>query len=381
MSTISEKMKFDEFGPEKIIEVYDSKIKMHGFLVIDNTALGPGKGGIRMTPTVSVEEVFRLARTMTWKCSIAGLRFGGAKSGIVANPRKISMDEKKALIKAFARALKPVSPNLYIAAPDVNTGKEDMRWYAEANGSWKSCTGKPESMCYKPGERCGIPHEFGSTGYGVAVATRVAAEHAGIDLENSTVAIEGFGNVGSFTSRFLSEFGVKIVAVSDSKGCIYNPDGLDYKKLLKVKKETRSVINYKPGKKLSGDKLFGLPIDILIPAALSDSININNMNKIKARIIVEAANIPTTPGIEEVFHKIGILVVPDFIANAGGVISSYAEYKGYHLKKMFTLVENKIKRNTKIVLKRSKKENIKPRDAALKTAKERVRKTMEKKTT
>jgi len=381
MSTITEKIKFDDFGPEMILEVYDSKTKMHGFLVIDNTALGPGKGGIRMTPTVSIEEVFRLARTMTWKCSITNLSFGGAKSGIVANPKKISKDEKRVLIKAFARALKPVSPRLYIAAPDVNTGEEEMRWYAEANGSWRSCTGKPKNMCYKPGERCGIPHEFGSTGFGVAVATRVAAEHDGVDLESSSIAIEGFGNVGSFTSKFLSESGAMIVAVSDSKGCIYNPDGLDYEKLMKVKKETRSVINYKPGKKISTEELFGLPVDILIPAALSDSININNMNKIKARIIVEAANIPTTPRIEEIFHRKGILVVPDFVANAGGVISSYAEYKGYHLKKMFTLVENKIKRNTKIVLKRSDKENIKPRDAALKTAKERVRKAMEKKTT
>ncbi|MBI4018356.1 MAG: Glu/Leu/Phe/Val dehydrogenase [Candidatus Aenigmarchaeota archaeon] len=366
----------DEFGPEKIVEVYDPKTKMRGVLIIDNTALGPGKGGIRMTPSVSKEEVFRLGRTMTWKCSLAGLPFGGAKSGIIADPKKMSLEERKAQVQAFARALKPLSPRQYIAAPDVNTAEQEMKWYAEANGSWKSCTGKPANMCVKPGEKCGIPHEYGSTGFGVAAATRVAAAFAGIDIRGAAFAVEGFGNVGTFASKHLEQSGAKLVAASDSKGCIYNPDGVDAGKLLDVKEKTGSVINYKPGKVLKNEELFLLGVDIIIPAALPDVINAGNADRIKAKIIVEGANIPATPEIEARLHKRGILVVPDFVANAGGVISSYAEWRGYNPKRMFELVENKITRNTKRVLEHARKTGAAPRDAAMNLAFERVRKAM-----
>jgi glutamate dehydrogenase (NAD(P)+) len=371
----------DEWGPEMILEVYDPKTKLQGVLVIDSLVLGPGKGGIRMTPTVTTEEVFRLARTMTWKCAMADLPFGGAKSGIRADPKKISKEEKKALIQAFARALKPVCPKYYIAAPDVNTGEEEMRWFAEANGSWKACTGKPVDMCVKPGEKCGIPHEFGSTGFGAAHATVIAVNHLNLNLKDVTVAIEGFGNVGSFAAKFLLEWGAKVVAVSDSKGCIYNPDGLDFSRLSEVKRQTKSVINYKPGEVLSNDKIFELPVDVLMPAALSDVITKDNVDKIKARIVVEAANIPMSVEMEKILHDRGVLVVPDFVANAGGVISSYAEWKGYYPKKaekVFKLIENKIKKNTKMVLDKAKKEGILPRDAAMQIAKERVREAMGK---
>ncbi|MEM1586168.1 MAG: Glu/Leu/Phe/Val dehydrogenase dimerization domain-containing protein [Candidatus Bathyarchaeia archaeon] len=175
----------DEWGPEKVLQVYDPRTQMRGILVIDNTALGPGKGGIRMTPTVDVEEAFRLARTMTWKCALAELPFGGAKSGIIADPKKISKEEKISLIRAFAMAIKPLSPSQYIAGPDINTGEEEMAVYAMANGNLSSCTGKPANMCVRPGEKCGIPHEYGSTAYGVFHATMVASEHVGLDLKKS----------------------------------------------------------------------------------------------------------------------------------------------------------------------------------------------------
>ncbi|MBI2547319.1 MAG: Glu/Leu/Phe/Val dehydrogenase [Candidatus Aenigmarchaeota archaeon] len=371
----------DEFGPEYVIEVYDKKVGLKGVLVIDNTNLGPGKGGIRMTPTVDVTEVFRLARTMTWKNALAGLPFGGAKAGIKASPEDIKNKErKKALIQAFSKALKPVVPKLYIAGPDINTGEEEMKWFFEANGNWRACTGKPANVCMKlfgkGGEKCGIPHEYGSTGFGVAHATVAAANHIGLDINGAAVAIEGFGNVGTFASKHLSDFGAKIIAVSDSKGVIYNEDGLDTKKLYNIKQRTGSVVNYKPGKVLPNKEIFELPVDILIPGALPDVITKDNFDKVKAKIVVEAANIPTTPELEEIMHKKGILVVPDFVANAGGVISSYAEYRGYNPKKMFELVEQKIKRNVKIVLERAEKENVKPRDAALKIAKERVGKKL-----
>lgn len=369
----------DEFGPEYVIEIYDKKVGLKGILILDSLALGPGKGGIRMTPTVDVAEVFRLARTMTWKNALAELPFGGAKAGIKASPEDIKNKErKKALVQAFSKALKPLVPKKYIAGPDVNTGEQEMQWFFEANDDWRSCTGKPATVCMrlfgKPGEKCGIPHEFGSTGFGVAHASVVAANHTGLDIKGSTIAIEGFGNVGTFASKYLTDFGAKIIAVSDSRGTIYNQDGLDVEKLYDVKEKTGSVVNYKPGKVLPNKEIFELPVDILIPAALPDVITKNNVGNVRAKIVVEASNIPATPEIEVILHKKGILVVPDFVANAGGVISSYAEYRGYNPKKMFGLVERKIKRNVKIVLQRAKKDNVEPRDTALKIAQERVMK-------
>ncbi len=366
----------DEFGPEMVVKVYDPKTGLKGVLVIDSTALGPGKGGIRMTPSVNAEEVFRLARTMTWKCSLAGLPFGGAKSGIIADPKKISKDQKKALMQAFAVALKPLSEK-YIAAPDVNTAEEEMRWYAEVAG-WNSCTGKPADMCLSPG-KCGIPHEFGSTGFGVAHSTAVAVEHLGKQIKGMTVAIEGFGNVGSFAAKHLSEMGATIVAVSDSKGCIYNKGGIDISNLSEIKKNTGSVTNYKPGIILDNEELFALPVDILIPSALPDVINEKNVERIKASIIVEGANIPAKPEIEEILDELGILVIPDFVANAGGVISSYAEYNGMSPKEMLELVKDKIRENTAIVLDEAKENNLLPRDAAMQIAQRRVREAMGKK--
>ena len=368
----------DQWGPEKVLQVYDPHTKMQGILVIDNTALGPGKGGIRMTRTVSVREVFRLARTMTWKCALAELPFGGAKSGIIVDPKKISKETKLDLIRAFAVALKPLSPSHYIAAPDINTGEEEMAAYALANGSLRSCTGKPSHMCVRPGERCGIPHEYGSTGYGVFHAARVSAEHIAIDLKEASIAVDGFGNVGSFLVKYLSEFGAKVVAVSDSRGCIYNPAGLDYEKLKKVKEETGSVINYEPGQVLKHEELFELPVDILVPASIPDVINEKNVDDIRAKLIVEAANIPITYENERELHEKGVLIVPDIIANAGGVISSYAEYMGENPERMFEMVEEKIVKNVRLVLKKAEEEDIPPREAALKTAQERVSAAMEK---
>ncbi|MBI2971619.1 MAG: Glu/Leu/Phe/Val dehydrogenase [Candidatus Aenigmarchaeota archaeon] len=373
----------DEFGPEMIVEVHSHKAGLKGVLVLDSTALGPGKGGIRMTPTVDVEEVFRLARTMTWKNALAGLPFGGAKAGIITDPKKITKEQKKELMYAFAKALKPLSPKKYIAGPDVNTSEEEMKWYAEANGDWRSCTGKPANVCMKlfgkPGEKCGIPHEYGSTGFGVAHAAVVAAEHAGVDIKGATIAIEGFGNVGTFTAQHLADFGAKIVAVSDSKGVIYDVDGIDVKKLLGVKSSSGSVINYRHGKVLPNKDIFMLPVDILIPSALPDVITKDNVHNVKAKIVVEAANIPMTEDMEDILHKRGILVVPDFVANAGGVISSYAEYRGYNPKRMFGLVERRIRKNVKSVLARARKERVKPRDAAMQVAIGRVRKAMQRK--
>ncbi|MFH1256338.1 MAG: Glu/Leu/Phe/Val dehydrogenase [Candidatus Diapherotrites archaeon] len=359
-------VEFDVFGPERIIEVYNARVGMRGILVIDNTALGPGKGGIRMTPTVDREEVFKLARTMTWKNALADLPFGGAKSGIIADDRKMSQKKKQEIVASFSKALKNACPSLYIAAPDINMAEEEMRIFANANGSLKSCTGKPADMG-------GLPHELGSTGFGVYHAALVALKHKGMGVKGVEIAVEGFGNVGTFAAKFLTEQGAKLVAVSDSKGCMFNHgDGIDFKELEKVKAETGSVINYKRGEKLACEEIVDSHVDLLITAAMPNLITEQNYSGIKASIVVEGSNIPATREIEEKMAKAGILVVPDFVANAGGVISSYVEFKGGTAKTMFKLVEEKISKNTELVLKQSEKTGKSPRETAFEIAKKRV---------
>lgn len=363
----------DEWGPEKILQVYDPKTGMKGVLVIDNTTLGPGKGGIRMMSTVTTEEIFNLARTMTWKCALAKIPFGGAKSGIISDPKQITAEKKIDLIRAFSRSLKRLCPSLYVAAPDINTGEKEMAVFAEANGSMKSTTGKPAHMCVKPGIKCGIPHEYGSTALGVVQSAFTAANYIDdLNIDNSTVAIEGFGNVGSFVAEYFSQIDVKVIAVSDSKGCIYNPNGLNYEKLLDVKAKTGSVINYRPGKVLENRELLELNVDILVPAAIPYVITEKNVELVKAKLVVEAANLPIHPQIEKILDNRGILVVPDILANAGGVISSYAEYRGYNPKRMLELVQRKIRQNTIKVIETALSKDINLRDVAMNIAKERI---------
>ena len=354
----------DEFGPAYIVKVYDPKIDLKGILVIDNLAFGPGKGGIRMAPTVTEEEIFRLARTMTWKNVLAGIPFGGAKSGIIYDSSK--KQDKKMLIQAFARAIKEFLPNKYIAGPDVNTGELEMKWFVEAVKDRKAATGKPKKLG-------GLPHELGSTGFGVAQATKVAAQILKLDLKKVTVAVEGFGNVGSFAFKHLKEMGAKIVAVSDSRGTAFFKGGLDYEKLKHVKDRGKSVSDYGEGAKMTREAIFALPADILVLATVTDVINEKNKNAVQAKIIVEGSNIPMRENIEDELFKRGIVIVPDFVANAGGVISSYAEYKGYSIARMFKLVEEKMTATTKAVLTESLNKHKNPRAVALDLAIKRIK--------
>jgi glutamate dehydrogenase/leucine dehydrogenase len=356
-------MNFDEFGPEKIIEVYDPKTGMHGFTVIHNTKFGPGKGGIRMTPTVTKEEVAKLAEVMTYKCALAELPFGGAKSGIIANPKEISLEKKYEIVKAFSNALKIICPKYYVAAPDMNMGEKEMDIFAKENTDLSSCTGKSTELN-------GLPHELGSTGFGVFKSCLVALKHLNLDPKKITFAVEGFGNVGWFAVKFLTEVGANLKAVSDSKGCIYNENGIDFNEISKIKKQTGSVINYK-GEKID---ILDADVDVLITAAVPDLIKESDVNKLKVKLIVQGSNIPMTTKVEDLLHEKNILIIPDFVANSGGVISSYVEYINGKEEEMFKLIEEKIEKNTNLVLKRSVEKNIKPRDAALEIAKERIRK-------
>lgn len=366
----------DEFGPEYVINIYDPELKMEGFLVIDNTVLGPGKGGIRMTPNVTAEEVFRLARTMTFKNSLADLPFGGAKAGIVWNGG--SPELKKKFIQSFARSIKLLTPKKYIGAPDVNTGEQEMKWFVEATGNWRSATGKPANLCMevfgKKSEKCGIPHEFGSTGFGVAKTTETAAKMLKIDINGAKIAIHGFGNVGTFAYEFLTQMGAKIIALADTNATIYEKDGFNKDKIEKIIKDRKSLIEYPYGEKISAGKFWEIPTDILIPASVTNVINNENKDKIQTKLIVEAGNIPMSEEIEREFFAKGIWVVPDFIANAGGVISSYAEHRGYNPKKMMETIDAKITKNVKLILKKSIGENKNPRDVGMQIAINRINK-------
>ncbi len=330
-------------SPEMIVEVADDAIGMRGILVVDNTKRGVGKGGIRMTPTVTKDEVMRLAATMTLKNAIADLPFGGAKSGIIATKDVIENPKlKKAYMQAFANAIKPLLKTKYIAGPDVNTTEKEMQWFAEAVKDRKTVTGKPKKLG-------GLPHELGSTGYGVSIATRIALEHLNIPLKGARIAIDGEGNVGSFVKKFLTKWGANIVATANSKRTLM-ADGTERPRA----------------------DIFTMDVDVLVPASVTDVINDSNKANIKAKIIVEGANIPMNEATEEYFFKKGVLIVPDFVANAGGVISSYAEYKGFKAEKMFTLVEQKVSKATEAVLNRSLKQKKNPRAVATEIALERV---------
>lgn len=358
-------MKFDGYGPEKVIQVHNPKAGLKGFLVIDNTSLGPGKGGIRMTPSVTVDEVSKLARAMTWKCAMAELPFGGAKGGIQCDSDFPPKEKRAELMEAFAEKLKGIVPKQYVSAPDMNVGEEEMRIFSETIGSKKACTGKPVELG-------GIPHELGSTGFGVFHATKVGAEHIGMDLNNATVAIEGFGEVGGFAGKFLSEAGAILVGISDIKGLLYNRDGLDYKKLIKARDELGSIVEY-DGKadKRDNHDIIGLDVDILVTAAVPDLVKLHEVNEVRANLIVEGSNIPMTQEVEARLADKGKLVIPDFVANAGGVISSYVEFIEGTPEQMFEMVEEKITKNTKQMLEKAG-DKAYTRATALEIAKKRV---------
>lgn len=352
----------DALGPEKILYLYDPKTAMKGIVVVDNTARGPSIGGVRIALDVTTEEVARLARAMTLKNSAADIQHGGGKSAIIADPK---VNNKSELIRAFARAIADLED--YIPGPDMGTKEKDMVIFYTEMGR---VVGLPKDLG-------GIPlDEIGSTGYGVSIATGIACEYLEMKLDESTVAIEGFGAVGKATAKYLSNRGAKIVAVSDSKGTIYNPEGIDYNELLRVKAVTGAVRNYENGRVLNTRDLFRLPVDILIPGARPDVITKNNVDELKSSLIVEAANIPATEEAEQILAKRGVLVIPDFIANSGGVITAAVEYRGGTAEEAFDLIRLKITSNAQEILDLVFNQKMLPREAAERIAKQRIHNAM-----
>jgi len=297
-----------------------------GYRVQHNNARGPYKGGIRYHPDVTLEEVTALAILMTWKTAVVDLPFGGAKGGVKCNPKEMSRSEIERLTRRYTAAIADViGPHIDIPAPDVYTDPQTMAWIMDTYSQLKGAP-TPEIVTGKPVHVGGSEGREEATSYGVAVCVREAAKKFKIPFKNASIAIQGYGNVGYNAARILHDWGAKIVAVSDSKGGILCRDGLIPEKVMEHKKKTRSVVNFQGAENISNEELLELDVDFLIPAAIEEQITIKNADRIKARVIVEGANGPTTSEADKILAERGIKVVPDILANAGGVTVSYLEW-------------------------------------------------------
>ncbi|MBI2099246.1 Glu/Leu/Phe/Val dehydrogenase [Candidatus Uhrbacteria bacterium] len=299
---------------------------LEGYRVQYSSARGPYKGGIRYHEQTDIDEVKALAFWMTIKCAVVNIPLGGGKGGVTINPKKLSKAELERLTRAFTRTIADIiGPEKDIPAPDVNTTPEIMAWIRD---EYEKITGHPT-----PGVVTGKPIEAGgSAGRGTATAQggffvfEAALKKMALDPESSTVVIQGFGNAGATAAKILSHHGYKVIGVSDSQGGIWDENGLDIKELLKHKEETGTVADFKNAKNISNRELLELPCGVLIPSALENQITGSNAAAVKAKIVLELANGPTTPEADEILEKRGILVVPDVLANAGGVAVSYFEW-------------------------------------------------------
>ncbi len=351
----------DDLGPRKQLFVWDAASGLRAVVAVDNVACGPAIGGVRMAPDVSAEEAFRLARAMTLKNAAAGLPHGGGKSVIFADPRAPAR-EKERRIRAFASAIRDLVE--YIPGPDMGTDETCMAWIHDEIGR---AVGLPPAFG-------GIPLDaIGATGLGLAVAGEVAQEFAGIRLDGARVAVQGFGAVGRHAARFLAEKGARLVAAADSKGTVCDPAGLDVAALCALRDAGRSVVDHPRGEKRAAEAVIDVPCEIWIPAARPDVITVANVGRLSARLVLEGANIPITPDAEAVLHARGVVVVPDFIANAGGVICASVEYHGGSERAALEGIREKIAANTRRVLEASRRSGAPPREAAVALALERVR--------
>ena len=320
----------------------DGKIlHLNAFVVRHNDSLGPAKGGIRMTPTVTADEVAGLAMEMTWKTALIGVPFGGGKSGIRIDPSGLTPDSKETIIRSFVRgAQRHIGPEIYIPAPDMGTNEEDMGHIRDciAYSSGTSIT----SGCFvtgKPAILGGIVGRREATGKGVVYAIQTACEHLGVNIEQMRVAVQGFGNVGSVVTSEIARLGVKVVAVADITGGTVNMAGLDVNALTEYVQTSGGVKGFEGGKDIDSQAMLEADCDILIPAATGSVITEANAGQIKARIIAEGANAPTTPQADEILDRKGIFVIPDILCNAGGVFVSYLEYTQETQREQTTLAE------------------------------------------
>jgi glutamate dehydrogenase (NAD(P)+) len=309
------------------VRLDNGRVKTYtGYRVQHNVNRGPAKGGIRYSPEVTLDEVKALAMWMTWKCAVVGIPYGGAKGGVICDPKKMNPSELERLTRRYATEISIIiGPHSDIPAPDVNTNAQVMGWIMDTYSMHEGysipavVTGKPLSIGGSEGRN-------DATATGVLFVTRQAAKLIDMPLKGARVSIQGFGNAGSIAARLFHHEGCKIVAVSDTKGGIYNESGLDPAAVLRFKQEQGSVINFPHAEKVRVQDVLELPCDILIPAATEGVITAANADRVQARIISEAANGPTTPEADAILFKKGAMVIPDILANAGGVTVSYFEW-------------------------------------------------------
>ena len=355
----------DDLGPAKILHIQEPAIGLKGIVVVDNTAAGPAIGGLRMIPDGSLEECARLARAMSLKNAAAGLAHGGGKSVLCADP-KLPVAQKEELIRAMACALADCRD--YIIGPDMGTDETCMGWIHDEIGR---AVGLPRELG-------GIPlDEIGATAWGIRHCVEVAAEYADLELDGARVVIQGYGNVGRPAARFLSEVGCSIVAVADSGGAIGSDSGLDIAQLDALKAEGRSVAEHPGGKPLTTEELIEVDCEIFVPAARPDVIHAGNVDRLRARLVASGANIATTLEAEQRLHERGVINVPDFIANAGGVICAAMEYHGSTEAAVFDAISERVGKNTRHVLEASLSQGTPPREAATQLSVERIRKAMQ----
>lgn len=302
------------------VEVYT------GIRVVYNTSRGPAKGGIRFDLQVTLEEVKALAAWMTWKCAVVNLPFGGAKGGVICDPLAMSVGELERVTRRYTKGIMSLlGPDTDVPAPDVNTNERVMAWVMD---TYSMHVGRTENAVVtgKPVEMGGSMGRREATGRGCMLVTREAMQHIGVPLKDATVAVQGFGNVGSVTARLLAREGCRIVAIGDRAGAFYNASGIDVEAAAQYVQRHRSLEGFAGGDHLSQDELLTLDVDVLVPAALENVITTRNANRIRAKVICEGANGPTTAGADPILDDKGIFVIPDILANAGGVTVSYFEW-------------------------------------------------------
>ncbi len=336
------------------ITMDDGSIRVfEGFRVVHSTLLGPSKGGVRYSMDVNEDEVRALAAWMTWKCAVVNIPYGGAKGGIKCDPRNMSQGELERLTRAYTLSMSEIfGPDTDIPAPDMGTGQQEMAWIVDEyskiknQNTWAVVTGKPLILGGSLGR-------VEATGRGVMVSCRSAMAKLGMNPTESSCVVQGFGNVGSISAKLISMLGVKIVGISDVSGGYHNPDGINVEEAMAFVKNSasRSLEGYTGGRKISNAELLTLPCDILVPAAMEDQITLENASDIKARLIVEGANGPTTAEADPILQEKGIMVVPDILANAGGVTVSYFEWVQNRLGYYWT--EERVNRRADRVMKQA----------------------------
>lgn len=339
------------------VRMDDGRLEMFsGYRVQHNVNRGPAKGGIRFAPDVDIEEVRALAMWMTWKCAIVGIPYGGAKGGVACNPKQLSRNELEGLTRRFTTEIYTlIGPESDIPAPDMNTDSQIMAWIMDTYSMQRGYS-VPAVVTGKPLEIGGSAGRTEATGRGVTYVVEEVLGHYGERFEGKTVAIQGFGNVGSHAAELLAAQGAKVVAISDVSGAVYNARGLDVNAALQIKNEGVLVSDLPGGERISNDELLELPVDILVPAAIHGVITAENADDIRAKYIAEAANGPTTPEADEILRERGIVVIPDVLCNAGGVTVSYFEWV-QGLQSFFWEIQQ-IRRRLKLIIGRATRETV-----------------------